>query len=168
VRRRRGTNIAQEGLLMPSLVEKLAQGPGRPQMIAECVELIDGQVKQKGFVIKSAYATIKAIKKRFIPEVVDSMLDEWLEKLQPHFDKWSAAKTSSFSDYVVARGDEVAEDLLSVTDGRAARTSHTTAKKMYGRMRDGAKKNVIEAIPALATLIERHLAKLPEQPAATV
>ena len=153
---------------MSSLVEKLAKDPVRPLVINDCVDLIEAQVKTKGFVIKSAYATIKAIKKRFIPEVVDSMLDEWLEKLQPHFDKWSVAKTSSFSDYVVARSDEVAEDLLSVTDGRAAKTTHTTAKKMYARMREGAKKNVIEAIPSLARLIEKHLAKLPEQPAATV
>src|SRR5947208_11106053 len=106
---------------MPTLVEQLGKEPQRPQVITECVELIDAQVKQKGFVIKSAYATIKAIKKRFIPEVVDSMLDEWLDKLQPHFDRWVATKTSTFCDYVVARSDDVAEDLLAVTDGRAAR-----------------------------------------------
>jgi hypothetical protein len=152
---------------MPSLVELLAKDPVRPHVIEDCVELIEAQVKQKGFIIKSAYATIKAIKKRFIPEVVDSMLDEWLDKLQPHYDRWSASKTSSFSDYVVARSDDVAEDLLAVTDGRAARTSHTTAKKMYGRMRDGAKKNVIESIPALGKMIEKHLKDTPRQPAAT-
>jgi hypothetical protein len=152
---------------MSSLVEKLARDPVRPQMITDCVELIDAQVKQKGFVIKSAYATIKAIKKKFIPEVVDGMLDEWLEKIQPHFDKWSAAKTSTFTDYLVARGDDVAEDLLAVTDSRAEKTSHTTAKKMYGRMRDGAKKNVIEAIPALAQMIERRLKAQADQPAVT-
>jgi hypothetical protein len=154
--------------MMSSLVDKLAKEPARAQMIEDCVELIDHQVKTKGFIIKSAYATIKAIKKRFVPEVVDSMLDDWLGKLQPHYDKWSTAKTSTFSDFVVARGDQVAEDLLSVTDARAANTSHTTAKKMYGRMREGAKQNVIEAIPALATMIERRLAALPQQPAATV
>jgi len=152
---------------MVSLVEKLARDPVRPLVLADCVELIEAQVKQKGIVIKGAYATIKAIKKRFIPEVVDSMLDEWLDKIQPHYDKWSVSKPSSFSDYVVARGDDVAEDLLSVTDARAAKTSHTTAKKMYGRMREGAKKNVIEAIPSLARMIEKHLAAAP-QPAATV
>src|ERR1051325_2770126 len=117
---------------MPSLVELLAKDPVRPHVIEDCVELIDAQVKQKGFIIKSAYATIKAIKKRFIPEVVDGMLDEWLGKLQPHYDRWSTNKTSSFSDYVIARSDDVAEDLLSVTDGRAERSSHTTARKMYG------------------------------------
>ena len=28
---------------------------------------------------------------------------------------------------------------------------------MYGKMRDGAKQNVVEAIPELAKLIEKHL-----------
>jgi len=143
---------------MPTLVELLGKEPQRPQVITECVELIDAQVKQKGFVIKSAYATIKALKKRFVPEVVDALLDEWLGKIQPHYDRWSATKPSSFSDYVIARSDDVAEDLLSVTDARAEHTSHTTAKKMYHRMRDGAKRNVVEAIPDLARMIEKRLA----------
>lgn len=153
---------------MSSLVEKLAKDPVRPLVLADCIDLIEAQVKQKGFLIKSAYATIKAIKKRFIPEVVDGMLDDWLGKLQPHYDKWSVQKTTSFSEYMIARSDDVAEDLLSVTDARAAKTSHTTAKKMYDKMRDGAKKNVIEAIPALGKLLEKHLAAAPQQPAATV
>jgi hypothetical protein len=153
---------------MPSLVEQLGKEPMRPQVIADCVELIDAQVKQKGFVIKSAYATIKAIKKRFVPEVVEGLLDDWLEKLQPHYDKWAVAKQSSFSDYVIARSEDVAEDLLSVTDARAQKTSHTTAKKMYLRMRDSAKRNVVEAIPELSRMIERHLAAAPQQPTAAV
>ena len=140
------------------LVDTLGKDPHRPHVVEECVGLIDAQVKQKGFIIKSAYATIKAIKKRFVPEVVDSMLDEWLGKIQPHYDKWDAQKATSFTDYVVARSDDVAEDLLSVTDARAEKTSHTTAKKMYLRMREGAKRNVIEAIPDLAKMIEKHLA----------
>jgi hypothetical protein len=142
---------------MSSLVEALGQPPKRQPVIEDCIALIDAQVKQKGFVIKSAYATIKAIKKSFVPETVDSLLDDWLGKLQPHYDKWSAGKASSFSDYLVARSDDVAEDLLSVTDARAEKSSHTTAKKMYGKMRDGAKRNVVEAIPELAKLVEKHL-----------
>lgn len=142
---------------MSTLVEQLGKEK-RPTVIADCVELIDAQVKQKGFVIKSAYAMIKGIKKKFVPETVDGMLDEWLGKLQPHYDKWSATKPSSLSDYLVSRSDDVAEDLLQVTDSRAENTSHTTAKKMYARMREGAKRNVVEAIPDLAKLIEKHLA----------
>ncbi|MBS1119435.1 MAG: hypothetical protein H6Q90_1663 [Deltaproteobacteria bacterium] len=143
---------------MPTLVEQIGKEPTRPVVINECVELIDSSVKQKGFVIKSAYAMIKGIKKKFVPEVVDALLDDWLGKIQPHYDKWLATKPSSFSDYIVARGDDVAEDLLSVTDERAEKTTHTTAKKMYLRMRDGAKKNVIDSLPDLAKMIEKHLA----------
>jgi hypothetical protein len=141
---------------MSTLVEQIGQK--RPAVINDCVELIDNQVKQKGFIMKSAYATIKAIKKGFVAETVDSLLDDWLGKLQPHYDKWATAKQSSFSDYLIARQDDVAEDLLSVTDARAEKSSHGTAKKMYGKMRDGAKRNVVEAIPELARLIEKHIA----------
>ena len=152
---------------MSTLVEKLGKDPIRQQVISDCVQLIDATVKQKGLLVKSAYATIKAIKKRFVPEVVDTLLDDWLGKLQPHFDKWSANKSSTFADYVIARSDDVAEDLLSVTDARAKNSTHTTAAKMYNRMRPSAKKDVIEAIPALAKMIEGHLAAQPAQPVAT-
>ena len=153
---------------MSTLVEKLGKDPVRPHVIEDCVALIDAQVKQKGFMIKAAYSTIKAIKKRFVPEVVDTLLDEWLGKIQPHYDKWQANKTSTFTDFVIARSDDIAEDLLSVTDARAKNTTHTTAAKMYNKMRPGAKKDVIEAIPELAKMIERHLAAQPVQPAASV
>lgn len=139
------------------LVDTLGQEPVRPKVVEETVALIDSQVKQKGFLIKGAYSTIKTIKKRFVPEVVDALLNEWLGKLQPHYDKWETAKASSFADYLIARSDDVAEDLLSVTDARAEKTSHTTAKKMYQRMREGAKKNVIEAMPDLSRTLEKHL-----------
>jgi len=152
---------------MTDLVEQLGKEPGRNAVIADCVNLIDAQVKQKGFLIKSAYATIKTIKRKFVPEVVDSLLDDWLGKLQPHFDKWSTNKSTPLAQFLTARGEDVAEDLLSVTDVRAEKSSHGTAKKMYSKMRDGAKKNVVDAIPDLAALIEKHLAALvqPSAPA---
>jgi hypothetical protein len=140
-----------------TLVEQLGKPPVREVVITDCVNLIDSQVKAKGFMMKTAYATIKTVKAKFIPEVVDTMLDEWLGKLQPHYDKWSVAKTGTFADYVTARSEDVAEDLLSVTDARAQKTSHGTVKKLYSKMRDSAKTNVVEAVPALAKLLESKL-----------
>jgi hypothetical protein len=139
------------------LVDTLGREPVRPKVVEETVRLIDSQVKTKGFMIKAAYSTIKAIKGKFVPEVVDALLDDWLGKLQPHYDKWETAKSSTFADYLIARSDDVAEDLLKVTDERAAKTSHTTARNMYNRMRESAKRNVVEAIPELSRLLEKHL-----------
>ena len=148
-----------------SLVERIGAEPVRAKVIEDCVELIDAQVKAKGglsgMAIKGAYATIKTIKRGFVPSVVDALLDDWLGKLQPHHDKWSAGGAGTFAEFVIARSDDVAEDLLTVTDERARTTTHTTAKKAYEKMRGGAKKNVIEAIPALGTMIEKNLAAVP-------
>lgn len=148
-----------------TLVEQLGKEPVRPNVITDCVTLIDSQVKTKGFMLKAAYTAIKALKKRFVPEVVDAMLDEWLGKLQPHYEKWDTQRTSSFSDYIIARSDEVAEALLQVTDARAEKTSHGTAKKYYFKHRDTAKANVVEAIPELSRTLEKYLSHA--QPAAT-
>ena len=143
---------------MPTLVEQLGKEPRREQVIKDCADLIDAQVKKQGFIIKGAYSTIKAIKKGFIQETVDAMLDEWLTEIQPHYEKWEATKSSTLEAFMVARGEDIAEDLLKVTDRRAEKTSHTTAKKMYGKMRGGAKKQVVEAIPDLAKMLEKNLA----------
>lgn len=145
----------------PTLIERIAVPPRRALVIDDCVHLIDLQVKHKsglsGMAIKGAYATIKTIKKGFVPNVVDTLLDDWLKKLEPHHDKWAAGGSGTFAEFLVARSDDVAEDLLAVTDERAKTTEHKTAKKGYERMRGSAKKNVIEAIPELARLIEKHL-----------
>ena len=83
---------------MSSLKDRIGKEPLRAKVIADCVTLIDAQVKNKGFMIKAAYATIKTIKRRFVPEVVDGLLDEWLDKIQPHFDKWEATKSTALAD----------------------------------------------------------------------
>ena len=142
---------------MPTLVEVLGAGPARDSLVSDCVGLVDAQVKGKGFVLKAAYATIKTFKRRFVPEVINALLDDWLGKLQPHHDRWAAARQSRFADHLISRSDDVAEDLLSVTDARAARSSHGTVKNQYLKHRATAKANVVEAIPELARLIERHL-----------
>lgn len=148
-----------------NLKERLGTEPVRARMIDDCVALVEEQVKNKGglsgIAIRTAYSAVKAIKKGFINEVVDGMLDEWLERLQPHYDTWSNGAKSGgnakFSDFLVARSDEVAESLLAVTDRRAENTKHKTAKKAYLKMRGSAKTNVVEAIPDLGRMFERRL-----------
>jgi hypothetical protein len=146
----------------PSLTEQLLSEPTRPRVVAECVTLIDKQVKAKtglkGVALKGAYGVIKTIKRGFLPGVVDSLLPDWLGRLEPYYQTWlGEKKPDSFSEFVIARSDEVAEELLAVTDGRAENTKHKRAKKYYFKMRDKAKENVVEAIPDLSRLIERHL-----------
>ncbi len=145
----------------PTLTQQLLSEPTRPRVVAECVELIDRQVKAKtgfkGAALKTAYMAIKTIKRGFVKGVVDALLPEWLERLESYYAKWLPGDSGPFSEFVIARSDEVAEELLAVTDARAEKTSHKQAKKYYFKHRDKAKDNVVEAVPELARLIERHL-----------
>jgi len=145
-----------------TLAEQILVEPTRERVVAECVPLIDSEVKSKGgmggIAVRTAYATIKTIKKGFIRDVVDALLDDWVGKMEPYYETWNGAgRTTSFTDYLVARSDDVADALLEVTDERAASTRHKTAGKAYKKIRGGAKDHVATAVPGLAALVERHL-----------
>jgi hypothetical protein len=122
-----------------TLAEYVAIEPTRATVVADCVALVDEEVRSKGglsgVTIKAAYGTVKTIKPRFVEGVIDASLGEFL----------------------TARSDEVAEDLLAVTDDRARSTKHKTAAKLYDKMRPSAKKNVAAAMPKLGGLMEKHV-----------
>jgi len=147
---------------------KLAAQPTRAAVIDDCVVLVNAQVKSKrglsGVAIKTGYAAVKTIKRRFVPEVVDALLDEWMGKVEPYYIKWKSGGTGEFPEYLTARSEDVAEELLAVTDDRASTTKHKTAKKWYGKMRPAAKRDVQAAIPELAALIQKHLAAAADLP----
>jgi hypothetical protein len=144
-----------------SLAEKLTVEPKREQVVTDCVGLIDAEVKSKGglsgIAVKGAYGVVKTVKPRFVAEVVDGMLDEWVAKLEPFYATWQAeAGGKGFGDYLVARHGDAAEALLEVTDGRAKVSKNGSVRKMYEKMRPSAKKHVEEALPRLGALIERQ------------
>lgn len=143
------------------LSDYVSAEPTRSHVVAECVALVDDEVKGKGglsgVAIKGAYSTVKAIKPGFVTGVVDALFDEWVARLEPHYDRWRSGAQGSLAEYLTARSDDVAEDLLAVTDGRARTTKHKAASKIYDKLRPSAKKNVSAAVPKLGTLMEKHV-----------
>jgi hypothetical protein len=147
-----------------SLSEKLTNPANRERVVGECCNLIDAEVKSKGglsgIAVKGAYGVVKAIKPKFVSEVVDSMLDEWVAKIEPFYDSWQKdGGGRPFSSYLDGRRDAAAESLLGVTDARARVAKNGSVKKMYEKMRPSAKKHVEEALPRLGKLIEQEGAR---------
>jgi hypothetical protein len=143
------------------LAEYVAVEPTRAQIVQECVTLVDEEVKNKsglsGIAIKGAYSTVKAIKPGFVAGVVDALYDDWVAKLESHYDRWRGGGKGSLAEYLTSRSEDVAEDLLAVTDGRAHTTKYKAASKVYEKLRPSAKKNVSAAVPRLGALMERHV-----------
>ena len=144
-----------------SLADKVTKPPVREKVVADCMTLIDAEVKAKGglsgIMIKTGYSMVKTFKPGFVRDVVDGLLDQWVEKLEPFFATWKTeAGGKGFGVYLDARKDAVAEALLSVTDAKSKTSKNGSVKKMYEKMRPSAKRNVEDAIPKLGALLEKH------------
>ena len=146
-----------------TLKEILYSPEKRPALVEDCQRLLDSEVGKKrgisGSVIKGAYKTVSKIKPGLIRGVMELLLGEWMDELEPEYQAYlSGEQSGSFGDFLLGRKADVAERMLAVTDRRAATTSHKTAGKFYKRLRGGAKEQVIESLPAAAVVLDRHLA----------
>ncbi len=146
-----------------TLAEKMTQPPVRAGVITDCCVMIDEEVKSKsgfsGIAIKTGYGLVKAMSPKFVSEVVDGLLDEWIGKLEPFYAEWEKSGNGrSFTEHLTARGPQAADALLQVTDARAGRTRHGSIKKMYEKLRPSAKEHVEKALPRLGKLVEKAAA----------
>ena len=135
----------------------------RPAILDDCVRLIDDEVRAKsglsGVAIKGGYKIVGAIKPGIFREAMDSLLDAFVERLEPFWKEHRAAggDEKDFPEFVKKRSDPVADALLSITDARAARANNKTIKKAYEKLRPKGKEHVREAVPGVGRTLSRHL-----------
>ena len=141
----------QEILLAPDV---------KPQVVQDCCALIDSEVASKsgisGTAVKLAYKTVSAFAKGYVRQTVVNLLPQIVEKLQPFWADFNDSGSSGFGDYLVKRGDEVSEVLLSVTDARAEKSSRATVIKAYRSIRGGAGRHIKAALPQVGELVTKY------------
>ncbi len=145
---------------MPTLRERLSSGNKRTEVIDDALRVLDEEVAEKsgltGMAIKAAFGMVKGVKPGFIREVVDHLLNDFVDALEPIAAE-AAEKGEKPSSYLEANRGRVADALLSITDRRAQNAKNRAIKAAYDRLRPTAKKHVEAAAPRLGRLLERHL-----------
>ncbi|AXK87597.1 hypothetical protein IU443_20805 [Nocardia farcinica] len=147
--------------MVAALSESLLDDAKRSAFLAEAKEVLDAEVSDKGgasgLAVKGGYAAVNKISPSIVPDALESLAPKLLEQLEPFWQEFKAAGGQGrFADLLVAKSDEVAEALLAVTDARAQASSRPALQKVYNSMRSSAKKNVIEALPRVGDLVQRH------------
>jgi hypothetical protein len=146
--------------VVDTLKAHLLDADRRGAVVADLQDFVDKEVAGKGGlsggVIKTGYAAVKRVKPGIIRNAIDSMLDEFVAALEPHWDAYQAQPVPGFGAYLAGRPHEVAQSLLAVTDRRAERSSRAAVTSVYGKLRPKGEQNVIEALPRLGDLVERH------------
>ena len=143
-----------------TLKARLLDSDRRGAVVEDLNALVDGEVANKsglsGGVVKTGYAGVKKVKPGIIREAIDKMLDEFVDQLEPFWATFTTEPGGDFGTFLAARPDEVSDALLTVTDRRAERSSRAAITSIYGKLRPKARENVIEALPGLGAVIEKH------------
>ena len=148
---------------MPEALLSQVQAPGKRQaLIADAEKVLDEEVADKsglsGVAIKTAFKVVKGVRPGFIRDVIDSLLDDFLTKVDPVYQR-AIADGLSPGALVEKERSIVASALLGVTDDKAARSSSEMIKKTYNKLRPTAQKHVESATPRLAKLLDKHAAR---------
>jgi len=145
-----------------TLKEILLDDSRRSTVVTDMGALIDNEVSAKsgvsGTVVKTGYGTVKKLKPGIIDAAVDSLLDDFVGRLEPFYSGHRSSGGGDFGSYLQGRGSEVAEELLAVTDARAESSNREAIRKVYDKLRPQGKENVEQALPALGQLIDKHAA----------
>jgi hypothetical protein len=148
-----------------TLLEQLTVGPGkRDRVLDDCVRMIDDEMASKGGLmsvpLKAGYKVVKGLRPGFVRGAMDFLLDDFCRALEPFFRAWADAppeQRGSLEAALRREQEKVADALLGITDRRAERSTHTTIKGLYGKLRGTAKTHVTAALPRLARTIQPHL-----------
>jgi hypothetical protein len=142
---------------MGALKDKLTTPDQRQNVIDEAGRILDAEVADKGglsgMAIKAAYGVVKNVKPGFIPQVIDSLLEEFLDSVEKV--QASAGEGIKASQAVRNNPGQLADNLLAVTDRRAAKAERPVIQSTYAKLRPSAKKHVESSVPRLAELLER-------------
>jgi hypothetical protein len=145
-----------------TLQEILLAPETRPKVMADCYTLIEQEVSDnsgiRGTALKLAYKTISAVAPGHVRYLMEAMLPQMVEQLEPFWVDFSASGSSEFGDYLVKRGDEVAEALLSVTDARAAASGRPAVVRAYRTVRGGAGRHITASLPRVGDLVAKYAA----------
>ena len=145
---------------MATLQEILLTPDIRPAVLDDCQTLIDQEIGDKsgasGTAIKLAYKTAASFAPGYFRKTLEDMLPQMVDKLEPYWADFSTSGGSEFGDYLSKRGQEVSEDLLSLTDQIAAVSKRPTILKAYRAIRGSAGKHVQAALPRVGDLVMKY------------
>lgn len=148
---------------MATLNDILMKEGVRDRVIDDGVVLIDQEVADKGGIsglaIKGGYAFVKAIKKGFVRDALDNLMDDFISRLDPFYQEHlkTHGSAAGFDASLIKDKSAVADGLLGVTDDRRNRSSNGGLRKAYDKLRPVAKANVEQAIPRLSKMVQKHL-----------
>jgi len=148
---------------MTATLQQILLAPDvQPQVVSDCLTLIEEEVSEKSGVsataVKLAYKTASAFAPGYLRTTVENLLPDIVDALAPYWAEFTTSGGSDFGDYLAKRGDEVAEALLKVSDHHAQESGRPVIVKAYQTVRGSAAKHIEAALPNVGKLVLKYAA----------
>ncbi len=141
------------------LNDKINDKSAYASMAKDCTHLIDEQVSAKtglsGMALKATYKVVKGIDSDYVPGAIRRLLPETLSALSPIWTE--GTQQGDPVSYLSQHSDRTADVILSTTDARIANKGGGIVGASYQKLRKSVKRDVIDAIPGLAKIIDKHI-----------
>jgi hypothetical protein len=145
-----------------SLPDILLIENAQQRVARDCQELVEQELDAKSGLsataLKVAYRAVTTSAPGYYQSTVENMVPDLLEKLQPFWMDFHAEGGGQFGDYLVKRGGEVSEAVLTVTDGMTHGSDQPSVVKAYNAVRGDAGKHIESALPGVGALVEKYAA----------
>lgn len=151
---------------MEPLRDILLTDARRPRLLADTVRLVDAEMASKrglrAIPLKGAYKLVTGFRPGFVRAVVDAMLPEFCDALQPYYLEWLAEGEgrASLEATLKRRERQVSDALLKVADRRVENATVPGAsaiQKAYRGLRGTAQDHVAAALPGLGRTVAPYL-----------
>jgi len=143
-----------------TLQEILLSPDTQPKVVDDCFTLIEQELADTSGVsavaVKVAYKTVNTFFPGHVRTMIERLLPEMVEQLQSYWAEYTTSGTAKFGDYLVERGGEVSEALLSVTDRHAELSDKPVVVKAYRGVRGSAGKHIQAALPRVGDLVLKY------------
>jgi hypothetical protein len=146
---------------MAATLQQILLAPDvQPQVNDDCYALIQHRVSEmsgiSGAAVKVAYKTVSTVFPGHIKFMVESLVPQLAERLEPYWADFTTSGGAEFGDYLAKRGDDVSQALIAVTDERAQASGRPVVVKAYNGVRGSATRHIEAALPDVGALVQKY------------
>lgn len=138
------------------LGQKLLDDSVFPQLLEDSKALVASEVETKNVALRTGFNMVQKAKPDLIDKAMRVLLPEFVDALEPFYARAQADPESHFRDHLMKHETEVADALLEVSDQRVAGVDNRVVKSGYSRLRGRAQREVISAMPGIASVMSRY------------
>ncbi|MDH4145731.1 MAG: hypothetical protein OEY23_11265 [Acidimicrobiia bacterium] len=140
-------------------LREIAEDPARrAALVRSAVVELEAELDERSGVtamaMRAGYKTLRKLRPNLVEQNLDRLVPQFAGALDPHVE--AGRRAGDVEAYLLGNADPIAEDLLAITDARAAEADNRLAVKTYEKLRPRAKSNVVDGMGRLARLVTTH------------